>query len=74
MEESGIFIGGTVEESIRQWRDLYDRVPSEYITLIWHWAQVPKDVMMEELQLFMDKVLPELEIPDFEPIPAAAAE
>jgi len=29
--------------------------------------------MMEELQLFMDKVLPELEIPDFEPIPAAVA-
>jgi hypothetical protein len=49
-------------------------VPSEYITLIWHWAQVPKEVMMEELQLFMDKVLPELEIPDFEPIPAVAAE
>jgi alkanesulfonate monooxygenase SsuD/methylene tetrahydromethanopterin reductase-like flavin-dependent oxidoreductase (luciferase family) len=73
MEDSGIFIGGTVDESIRQWRDLFDRVPSEYVTLIWHWAQVPKDVMMEELQLFMDKVLPELEIPDFEPIPAAVA-
>jgi len=73
MEDSGIFIGGTVDESIRQWRDLFDRVPSKYVTLIWHWAQVPKDVMMEELQLFMDKVLPELEIPDFEPIPAAVA-
>ena len=73
MEDSGIFIGGTVDESIRQWRDLFDRVPSEYVTLIWHWAQVPKDVMMEELQLFMDKVLPELEIPDFEPVPAAVA-
>ena len=74
MEKSGIFIGGTVEESIRQWKELFDQVPSEYITLIWHWAQVPKEVMMEELQLFMDKVLPELEIPDFEPIPAVAAE
>jgi alkanesulfonate monooxygenase SsuD/methylene tetrahydromethanopterin reductase-like flavin-dependent oxidoreductase (luciferase family) len=72
MEDSGIFIGGTVEESIRQWRELYDLVPSEYITLIWHWAQVLKEVMMEELQLFMDKVLPELEIPDFKLVPMAA--
>jgi alkanesulfonate monooxygenase SsuD/methylene tetrahydromethanopterin reductase-like flavin-dependent oxidoreductase (luciferase family) len=72
MEDSGIFISGTVEESIRQWRELYDLVPSEYITLIWHWAQVLKEVMMEELQLFMDKVLPELEIPDFKLVPMAA--
>jgi alkanesulfonate monooxygenase SsuD/methylene tetrahydromethanopterin reductase-like flavin-dependent oxidoreductase (luciferase family) len=65
MQESGIFIGGTVDESIRQWREIYDQAPAEYITLIWHWAQCPKEVMMEELQLFMDKVLPELEVPDF---------
>lgn len=65
MKESEIFIGGTIDESIRQWRVIYDRVPAEYITLIWHWAEQPKDDMLEELRLFMDKVLPELEIPDF---------
>jgi alkanesulfonate monooxygenase SsuD/methylene tetrahydromethanopterin reductase-like flavin-dependent oxidoreductase (luciferase family) len=70
MQESGIFIGGTVDESIRQWREIYDQAPAEYITLIWHWAQCPKEVMMDELQQFMDKVLPELEVPEF----AAAAE
>ena len=40
-------------------------MPAEYITLIFHWAQQPKDDMLEELSLFMEKVLPELEIPDF---------
>ncbi len=65
MKDSGIFIGGTVDESIAAWRQTYDQVPAEYITLIWHWAQQPKDDMMEELTLFMEKVLPELEIPDF---------
>ena len=65
MKDSQIFIGGTIDESIRQWRVIYDQVPAEYITLIWHWAQQPKDDMLEELRLFMEKVLPALEIPDF---------
>jgi hypothetical protein len=47
-------------------------VPCEYITLIWHWAQQPKEDMLEELQIFMDKVLPELDTPDFEPVTLAA--
>ena len=70
MKDSDIFIGGTVDESIKAWKRIYDQVPCEYITLIWHWAQQPKDEMIEELRLFMEKVVPELETPDF----AAAAE
>ena len=65
MKASGLFIGGTVEQSIEQWREIMDQVPCEYITLIWHWAQQPKDDMLEELELFMTKVLPELEVPDY---------
>jgi alkanesulfonate monooxygenase SsuD/methylene tetrahydromethanopterin reductase-like flavin-dependent oxidoreductase (luciferase family) len=65
MKQSGLFIGGTIEQSIVQWREIMDQVPCEYITLIWHWAQQPKDDMLEELELFMTKVLPELEIPDY---------
>lgn len=65
MKKSEIFIGGTIDESIRQWRVIYDECPAEYITLIWHWAEQPKDDMMEEMRLFMEKVLPELEIPDY---------
>jgi len=29
--------------------------------VIWHWAQVPKDVLLEELDLFMREIVPELE-------------
>ena len=65
MKKSEIFIGGTIDESIRQWRVIYDQCPAEYITLIWHWAEQPKDDMMEELRLFMAKVLPELEYSDY---------
>ena len=65
MKKSEIFIGGTIDESIRQWRVIYDKCPAEYITLIWHWAEQPKDDMMEEMRLFMEKVLPELEVPDY---------
>jgi hypothetical protein len=39
-------------------------VPAEFITLIWHYAQVPKDEVISELEVFMTKVLPELEVPE----------
>ena len=65
MKESGIFIGGTVEQSIEQWQEIYSKVPAEYITLIWHYAQNPKEDVIEELELFMTHVLPKLEVPDF---------
>ncbi len=65
MKKSGIFIGGTVEESIDAWQEIYAQVPAEYITLIWHYAQNPKEEVIEELELFMNHVLPKLETPDF---------
>ena len=66
MLQSGIFIGGTVASSIAQWQALYERVPAEYITLIWHFAQVPKECVIEELELFMREIWPKLEVPDFD--------
>jgi alkanesulfonate monooxygenase SsuD/methylene tetrahydromethanopterin reductase-like flavin-dependent oxidoreductase (luciferase family) len=60
---SGIFLGGTVSELKDQWHKIYEDLPAEYITLIWHYAQCPKEVMMEELGVFLDEVLPELDAP-----------
>jgi alkanesulfonate monooxygenase SsuD/methylene tetrahydromethanopterin reductase-like flavin-dependent oxidoreductase (luciferase family) len=65
MKGSGVFIGGTVEQSIKAWQDIYDQVPAEYITLIWHYAQNPKEEVIEELEAFMTHVWPKLEVPDF---------
>jgi alkanesulfonate monooxygenase SsuD/methylene tetrahydromethanopterin reductase-like flavin-dependent oxidoreductase (luciferase family) len=63
MQDSGIFMGGTVEQLKQQWRHIYATLPAEYITLIWHYAQAPKEVVLEELDVFMNKVLPELDAP-----------
>jgi alkanesulfonate monooxygenase SsuD/methylene tetrahydromethanopterin reductase-like flavin-dependent oxidoreductase (luciferase family) len=61
MKKSDLFIGGSIREAKDAWRRIYDVAPCEYITLIWHWAQVPKDVLLEELALFMSEIVPELE-------------
>ncbi|MGF1665100.1 MAG: LLM class flavin-dependent oxidoreductase [Acidimicrobiia bacterium] len=68
MKASDIFIGGSLERTKELWQELIERVPAEYITLIWHFAQVPKEVVAEELSLFMEEVLPTLEVPDFEAV------
>jgi alkanesulfonate monooxygenase SsuD/methylene tetrahydromethanopterin reductase-like flavin-dependent oxidoreductase (luciferase family) len=65
MKKSELFVGGTVQESRDVWRNIYDQAPCEYITLIWHWAQCPKEVMLDELDLFMREVLPQLETPEY---------
>jgi alkanesulfonate monooxygenase SsuD/methylene tetrahydromethanopterin reductase-like flavin-dependent oxidoreductase (luciferase family) len=70
MKNTSFLTGGTVDDAIAYWKGIFDQAPFEYITLIWHFAQQPKDLVLEEMQLFMEKVLPELEVPDY----AAAAE
>jgi alkanesulfonate monooxygenase SsuD/methylene tetrahydromethanopterin reductase-like flavin-dependent oxidoreductase (luciferase family) len=65
MLKSDLFVGGSLQEAKDAWRDIYDRAPCEYITLIWHWAQVPTEVLLEELDLFMREVLPVIEVPDY---------
>ncbi|MBT3400635.1 MAG: LLM class flavin-dependent oxidoreductase, partial [Rhodospirillaceae bacterium] len=70
IKEHKFILGGTVDDAIADWQEIYARIPCEYITLIWHWAQQPKDELLEEIQLFMEKVVPELETPDFDAIAA----
>jgi len=72
MTESGIFVGGTVDDVTREWVSMYKEVPAEYITLIFHYAQQPKDDVLRELELFMTKVLPELDFPGSEKAAQAA--
>lgn len=69
MIDTGLFPCGTVDEQIAYWRHTLAQVPSEYLCLIWHYAQAPKQSVIDELELFMTKVLPRLEIPDFAAAP-----
>ena len=50
-----------VDQVTREWVSMYEQVPSEYITLIFHYAQQPKDDVLRELEAFMTKVVPELD-------------
>ena len=70
IKDSGLFLGGTLDKSIADMRRIFDRSAPEYVTLIYHWAQQPKELMLEELEAFMTKIVPELEAPDLQ----AAAE
>jgi alkanesulfonate monooxygenase SsuD/methylene tetrahydromethanopterin reductase-like flavin-dependent oxidoreductase (luciferase family) len=63
MIDSGIFMGGNVEQLKEKWRNIYAQMPTEYITLVNHYAQIPKDILLEELHVFMTQVLPELDTP-----------
>ncbi len=64
MHQSGIHYGGTVDKLTQDFVDAHTQVPTEFITLIWHYAQVPKDEVLHELDVFMNEVLPELEAPE----------
>jgi alkanesulfonate monooxygenase SsuD/methylene tetrahydromethanopterin reductase-like flavin-dependent oxidoreductase (luciferase family) len=59
--DSGVYVGGTASQVRSQWSEIYSVVPAEYITLIFHYAQQPKDEVIHELGLFMKEVLPALE-------------
>ena len=72
IRESGIYSVGTVDEVRDEWRRIYDEVPCEYITLIYHFAQQPKDSVLKELETFMTKVLPHLEAATSTPAVQAA--
>lgn len=44
-------------EMVAQWK----RMPAEYVTLIYHYAQMPKEEMIKQLKLFMSEVKPALD-------------
>jgi hypothetical protein len=58
---SGLYVVGTVEsvraQLIEQWR----LFPAEFIVLIFHYAQMPKEAVIESLDLFMRHIKPALD-------------
>lgn len=61
IRESGIYTVGTLDQVRDEWKRIYDQVPCEYITLIYHYAQQPKEDVLRELELFITKIVPHLE-------------
>lgn len=50
-----------MEQVRAEWERMFETVPSEYITLIFHYAQQPKEDVIAELERFMTQVWPHLE-------------
>ena len=71
MKDSGLFPGGTLEQARTQFQEAFAKCPCEYLTLIFHYAQQPKDEVIWELEQFMRHIWPTLEA--VEPSTAKAA-
>ena len=61
IEKADAFVLGPVDqvraELVAYWR----KVPAEYIVLTWHYAQQPKESVIEQLETFMKEIKPALD-------------
>ena len=61
MQESPMHVNGSVDEVrdelVAEWR----RVPYEYIIVSWHYAQQPKESVIQQLEIFMREIKPALD-------------
>jgi alkanesulfonate monooxygenase SsuD/methylene tetrahydromethanopterin reductase-like flavin-dependent oxidoreductase (luciferase family) len=60
IKNSGLFLGGTVDEAKAAFAKEWEEVPYEYSVLIWHWAQQPTDDLIREMELMATEVYPEI--------------
>ncbi len=69
--DCGLWAAGSVEQVrdqfVSQWREL----PAEYVVLIFHYAQMPADAVIRNMELFMKHVKPALdEMTEYAPVAA----
>jgi alkanesulfonate monooxygenase SsuD/methylene tetrahydromethanopterin reductase-like flavin-dependent oxidoreductase (luciferase family) len=57
----GMWVAGTVDEVRNQLVAEWKQLPAEYLTLIYHYAQMPKEVVIRNLELFMREIKPALD-------------
>jgi alkanesulfonate monooxygenase SsuD/methylene tetrahydromethanopterin reductase-like flavin-dependent oxidoreductase (luciferase family) len=58
---NGLFIIGTVDDVKRQMIEQWQQLPAEYCCFIMHYDIQPKDVCVQELEMFMTHIKPELD-------------
>ncbi len=58
---SGLYAAGTVETVRNQLVEQFRRVPAEYLVLIYHYAQMPKDKVMKNMEIFMRDIKPAID-------------
>ena len=58
---SGLFVFGTVESVRKQLIEQWKVLPAEHIVLVNHYAQMPKDAVIETLEIFQREIKPALD-------------
>lgn len=58
---SGLWVVGTPDQVRDQYVKLWEKLPAEYVVLIYHYAQQPKDSVIENMEMFMEHVKPALD-------------
>src|SRR5690606_24882464 len=58
---SGLYAAGTVDSVRQQLVEQFRAVPADYLVLIYHYAQMPKDKVLENMELFMRDVKPAID-------------
>ena len=59
--DCGLYVGGTAADVCEQLQSQLDRLPAEYLVLIWHWAQQPTHDVLREMEIFARDVVPQLD-------------
>ena len=58
---SGLYAAGTIDSVRTQLVEQFRAVPAEYLVLIYHYAQMPKDKVIENMEIFMKHVKPAID-------------
>jgi alkanesulfonate monooxygenase SsuD/methylene tetrahydromethanopterin reductase-like flavin-dependent oxidoreductase (luciferase family) len=61
MEKADAFVLGTVDQVRDELVAYWKQLPAEYIVLTWHYAQQPKESVIEQLEIFMREIKPSLD-------------
>lgn len=59
--DSGLWTAGSIDEVRQQFVDQFELLPAEYMVLITHYAQEPKESVIRQMELFMEHVKPTLD-------------
>jgi alkanesulfonate monooxygenase SsuD/methylene tetrahydromethanopterin reductase-like flavin-dependent oxidoreductase (luciferase family) len=71
--DCGLWMSGTVDDVRDQFVAQWQELPAEYVVLIFHYAQMPADAVIRNMELFMEHVKPALdELTAYAPVGARA--
>jgi alkanesulfonate monooxygenase SsuD/methylene tetrahydromethanopterin reductase-like flavin-dependent oxidoreductase (luciferase family) len=56
---SGILIGGTVDDVKRQVEAFLNEIPIDYFVWLFHWGMIPREEALPMLELFATEIMPE---------------